>query len=592
MIIDSANEAISSSITNTPAKKISKRNGADFAKFLYNLGKTDKQTKPKSTNQYKITQNKIADSKVIQQTKPLLQNNLAQKTALDSTNNIKAQNALLIDDNKEILNPKSKDELFKKILQNKPQNDSSFTANTKDLKDSKDLKNLNEPNIIRPKVNNQVKQISDKEIINVQAKDDLIESSLNPNIEEDTKQEPKVSNVQKELPLNTIKDDLIDSNLNPDENEKQEPKVSNAQKEIPLNTAKNNNTKEENNKTLIDNLLKDEAPKFSTLSDDKVKLSLKDTLKYGTFKAFDALSLLKPSDGKKLSDLIKKADELALNITKIQHKQETIKPNEVSTKLPLDFKNNDLKSKIETSKDDLKNPKITESSQNIKEQNIKDSNTQTTQNTQNADSKMPQAKNEINIKDMEKQDSNLIKNEELKPVNLKLNNKKEPKIELEAKQANNDKNVDSINVNNVKFEQTQKNIDLKETFNGFSRALKQEIINYKPPISKVTIELNPANLGSIEVSITHQGKNIQLQLNGNQNTMNLFIQNQSDLRTALSQIGYENITMSFSNGSQMGFSDSKGEWNFKHLDKRVDSIDDDIDNEIANLEITLVNNYA
>ena len=592
MIIDSANEAVAPSIAKNATKKSSKRNGVDFAKFLHNLGKTDKPAKEvesKSISRHKIPQNhhKTLDFKTTQQVKPLLQNSLIQKTALDSTsgnieveNTTPIQNKAIIDDKKEIASPKSKDELFKKILQNKPQNDSLFAAN--DTQNTKDLKNPNELDLKKPNESKDDIIRPTKKIDNNESKDIDLENLV---VKSEYK-EPKIENLDKDIirpkASSEVKDNLKDSNI---ENTKEETKISNLQKEIPLNTAKNENTKEENNKTLINNLLKDEAPRFSTLSDDKIKLPLKDTLKYGAFKAFDALSLLKPSDGKKLSDLIKKADELALNLTKIQHKKEIVKPSEVGAKIPLDFKNNDLKSKIETSKDDLKSPNKTEITQNIKEQSTKDAN------VQNIDSKPIQAKNELNTKDMAQQDSNLMKNEELKPVNLKFNNKKESKLENEAKQISNDKNSDSPNLDNVKNNQTQKNIDVKETFNGFTRALKQEIVNYKPPISKVTIELNPSNLGSIEVSITHQGKNIQLQLNGNQNTMNLFIQNQSDLRTALSQIGYENITMSFSNGSQMGFSDGRGEWSFKHIDKSIDPIDD-IDNEMANLEITLVNNYA
>ena len=45
MIIDSANEAVAPSIAKNATKKSSKRNGVDFAKFLHNLGKTDKPDK-------------------------------------------------------------------------------------------------------------------------------------------------------------------------------------------------------------------------------------------------------------------------------------------------------------------------------------------------------------------------------------------------------------------------------------------------------------------------------------------------------------------------------------------------------------------
>ena len=59
--------------------------------------------------------------------------------------------------------------------------------------------------------------------------------------------------------------------------------------------------------------------KAQDLQKSFTKLGIANTLKYGAFKAFDALSLLKPSDGKKLSELIKKADELSLNLQSVKY---------------------------------------------------------------------------------------------------------------------------------------------------------------------------------------------------------------------------------------------------------------------------------
>lgn len=626
MIVNSAEKDVAPSIAKKPVKKSS----GDFAKFLHNLGKTDKPIKgmeSKLAIQNKIPSKnaQLNNNKALYQPKSLSRNNLIQKTSFEAsqypkpikTSETASQPPIikpesfspLIDDTKEITSPKSKDELFKKILQNKPQSD-TFVK----IEDSKnDVKNPNElqnkDNIIRPK-NSTLESLESLTIATNQ------ENSQEINDTKDLQNiKPKLENVESKISQLPIKDQKISDVLDDTSTLEQDIAMPNKNQELKnVKTANNakipnetndlhaessispasivskevlndalktpKNDMKQTNDALIDNILKDSPSKFSTLSDDDVKLSLKDTLKYGAFKAFDALSLLKPSDGKKLSDLIKNADELALNLTKIQHKKEIIKPNEVDNKKPLELKNNDLKAKIESAKDDLK---LSQQQEN---------QTSNHQNTQNLDSKpLQKDASGLNTKDLAQQDLAIEKNQDLKPANFKLDNKKELKLENDVKQANNDKNVDPTNVNNTKNDQMQRNADLKETFSGFARALKQEIVNYKPPLSKLTLELNPANLGNIEVSITHQGKNLQLQLNGNQNTINLFIQNQSDLRSALSQIGYENITMSFSNGSQMGFSDNSGKWNFRHLDRAIDSIDD-TDNEMANLEITLVNNYA
>ncbi len=587
MVVNSIENDATSNITKKPTKK----NSADFSKFLDNLGKTDKPKKSMESalpSQSKIPQKKmhLNDKDYMQHLKSLPQKNHIQKIAFESNANqsqidtkldeqpsaIKSDSfSPLINDSKEINNKEVKDELLKKILQNRSQND--VVANKDDAKSI-------------PVISN-------------------------------TKEEPYTAQVK------TSNADILKLDTREEITDVKDAGIANS-------------IKESSNNSLINNILKDTTSKFSTISDNDIKLSLKDTLKYGAFKAFDALSLLKPSDGKKLSDLIKKADELALNLTKIQHKKEVNKPNEIDNKKTLELKNNELKEKIESSKnsfnslekldkqeavqydnkdmnrlnnikntikDDIKNINMQQKDnldskennqgqkKDIKEQSRISQKQELQQSHIHQNIQNKEIKSDLNTRELLQQESAINENKDLKPTSFKVSNKNDIKQENDVKQVTNDKNLDAINANNVKNDQVQKNIDLKETFNSFARALKQEIINYKPPLSKLTLELNPANLGSIEVSVTHQGKNIQLQLNGNQNTINLFIQNQSDLRSALSQIGYENITMSFSNGSQMGFSDNSGKWNFRHLSKSIDSRDE-VDNEIANLEITLVNNYA
>ena len=142
--------------------------------------------------------------------------------------------------------------------------------------------------------------------------------------------------------------------------------------------------------------------------------------------------------------------------------------------------------------------------------------------------------------------------------------------------------------------QGEKPAALSETVRDFATRLRQEILDYKPPLTKITLELNPANLGTVEVSITHQGKNIQVSMNASQSVVNLFTQNQAELRAALSQIGYENVTMSFQSGAQGGFSDNRGEWRYFSSDerewrRRKNAEDGD---ESGVFEMMIVNNYA
>lgn len=391
------------------------------------------------------------------------------------------------------------------------------------------------------------------------------------------------------------------------------------------------------------------------------KLGIANTLKYGAFKAFDALSLLKPSDGKKLSELIKKADELSLNLQSVKYTKmaqtplsanyfanqlqkltpkmslETNAPNlaNQSAKNPQDSALSQIleQKPNETPKDSPKiatnnannetlatkndSPKIADNgAKNSDSNNAKqDKNSLKTAESKATESKIaelkmpkPKAQEEIPESPI-KNNADSKENSDLKPVNFKVGANNESKIQAPKTESN--ANQNAIQNNNAEVTQNLANaeqsakveqlgnklFDARETMRHFAQNLRSEIQNYKPPLSKITLELQPANLGSVEVSIISQGKNIQIQLNASQNTLNLFIQNQSDLRQALAQIGYENVAMSFSNGSQMGFSDNNGKWKYESqrfsANKSGNAFGLNNSDEQDNVfEIMITNNYA
>lgn len=84
----------------------------------------------------------------------------------------------------------------------------------------------------------------------------------------------------------------------------------------------------------------------------------------------------------------------------------------------------------------------------------------------------------------------------------------------------------------------------------FASSFKEEIQNYKPPISKITLELNPKNLGTLELVISKNGSDLIVQVSSNQTALAIFMQNQEPLRSNLQQIGFENVELSFSQSNQ------------------------------------------
>ncbi|WP_301065722.1 flagellar hook-length control protein FliK, partial [uncultured Helicobacter sp.] len=95
----------------------------------------------------------------------------------------------------------------------------------------------------------------------------------------------------------------------------------------------------------------------------------------------------------------------------------------------------------------------------------------------------------------------------------------------------------------------------KENIRTFAQTLREKIANYKPPLTKLSMELNPRNLGTLELTITKKGKDLHVQVVSNATAMGLFLQNQVDFRNNLTQVGFNNVDLSFStneNGSGNG----------------------------------------
>ncbi|MFS7887851.1 flagellar hook-length control protein FliK [Helicobacter pylori] len=94
-----------------------------------------------------------------------------------------------------------------------------------------------------------------------------------------------------------------------------------------------------------------------------------------------------------------------------------------------------------------------------------------------------------------------------------------------------------------------KSIAPKETIKHFTQQLKQEIQEYKPPMSKISMDLFPKELGKVEVVIQKVGKNLKVSVISHNNSLQTFLDNQQDLKNSLNALGFEGVDLSFSQDS-------------------------------------------
>lgn len=127
----------------------------------------------------------------------------------------------------------------------------------------------------------------------------------------------------------------------------------------------------------------------------------------------------------------------------------------------------------------------------------------------------------------------------------------------EQKESAKDANVRTADSTQVQNKTLNDRVMLsKENILSFANQIKESIKNYKPPFTRLSLELNPRELGKVEVTITQKGKDLQISITSNAQAITLFAQNQNDLRNSLQTIGFNQVDMNFSqsggNGGGMG----------------------------------------
>lgn len=141
------------------------------------------------------------------------------------------------------------------------------------------------------------------------------------------------------------------------------------------------------------------------------------------------------------------------------------------------------------------------------------------------------------------------------------------------------KDLNKVTQNNAR------NITPKETLQYFSQDLKEAVDQYKAPITKLSINLNPNNLGEVEVTLVQRGNNLHINFNSNTNAMNLFIQNQAEFKNSLVNMGFTGLEMNFSDQGKREQNQNQGKnrsgYGFK------DALDGKNESEKVNLELVL-----
>lgn len=128
-------------------------------------------------------------------------------------------------------------------------------------------------------------------------------------------------------------------------------------------------------------------------------------------------------------------------------------------------------------------------------------------------------------------------------------NSSEDKEESTTKHVTSAKDATSILATSGKDPLELKMNEAKQTLRHFASDIKEAVQNYKPPFTRLKIQLNPVKLGDVDVTMIQRGNNLHINISSNTTAITTLSQNATELRTQLSQNGMGNTTMNFSNNA-------------------------------------------
>lgn len=81
---------------------------------------------------------------------------------------------------------------------------------------------------------------------------------------------------------------------------------------------------------------------------------------------------------------------------------------------------------------------------------------------------------------------------------------------------------------------------------SFAAQMVEKISEFKPPVTRVNLQLHPAELGEVNITMIARANNLHINVTSANATMALFLQNQAEFKANLVNMGFSDIQMSFS----------------------------------------------
>ncbi|MBZ7935580.1 flagellar hook-length control protein FliK [Campylobacter sp. B0100352/1] len=376
-------------------------------------------------------------------------------------------------------------------------------------------------------------------------------------------------------------------------------KIAHVSKNLNQNLQKNNPHKKDDSSLLsqtlknLDSIIKGQENEKSKIKSDKLETL---NTKKEPIQLDDLLKDIKNNKNNELDTDQESMKDILKNLNNQEDKKQNISKDQMQNLEEVDLSKNlkeqSKKSEIQNiNSDKISNKEILKDSQNLSSNLTPKDLTLKDNKTNNQDLKLNLNDQKVNFENLNKtqvvqnkDNTHLNTNKEETKNNFNLDQNKNHHDETANKIGLEDlnslvKDLSKVNQNNTR------NITPKETLQYFSNDLKDAVEHYKAPITKLSITLNPNNLGEVEVTLVQRGSNLHINFNSNTNAMNLFMQHQSEFKNSLVNMGFTGLEMNFSDQGRKEQNQNKGKnrsgYGFK------DAIENNNEKSNINLELVL-----
>lgn len=350
--------------------------------------------------------------------------------------------------------------------------------------------------------------------------------------------------------------EIKELNINPKEVKSENPQVEIKSVEIK---SKDKKVEKQENHSIATKTPKEETKNQSTTKQASIEIQAE------KIKSNKPDSTNTNAETKNIANSIQENKELPketlLNPKEVETKIQSSKNNEIEPKNSKNTK--PTESQTTTNPITIKEDKESKEDKNTNSSKITKQEDKYTSIKQNTKEEMIQkySDNQIQTKEeMQKSDEQRFLDNLLK-IETPQKSKQSPQItKIEEGKEHKEKNnkihqeIYQTSIQNQSFE----SFNPKNTFLHFSDKLRDALQNYKPPITKISLELNPENLGSVELTITKMGDKVNIQIGSNQTALQLFMQNAQEFKIQLNNVGFNEVTMDFKDTSGNSFSQNNG----------------------------------